>query len=240
MAKLGKWIGGGLGWALGGPIGGILGFLFGSMVDGMQSGEYEIRQGPTRPGDFSISLLILTAAVMRADGTVKRVELDLVKQFLQRQFGADKAAELILVLREILQKEIDIQPVCRQIRQQMEYPSRLQLLHFLFAITRADEQVHPAEWTMVKEIGMWLGMPPSELEALEAMFRKDDDAAYQILEISPDASDEEVKKAYRRQAMRHHPDKVSHLGPEIHKAAEEKFRALNEAYERIKRKRNIT
>jgi DnaJ like chaperone protein len=59
------------------------------------------------------------------------------------------------------------------------------------------------------------------------------------LEIDSSATDDEVKKAYRKQAMKHHPDKVSHLGEEIRKAAEEKFQKLNEAYERIKSARGI-
>ena len=65
------------------------------------------------------------------------------------------------------------------------------------------------------------------------------DNDYKILEISPDASDEEVKKAYRAAAKKHHPDKVSHLGEDVRKAAEEKFAQVNEAYERIKKARGM-
>jgi DnaJ like chaperone protein len=62
---------------------------------------------------------------------------------------------------------------------------------------------------------------------------------YKVLEIEPSATDDEVKKAYRKQAMKHHPDKVNHLGEEIRKAAEERFAKLNEAYERIKNARGM-
>jgi DnaJ like chaperone protein len=62
---------------------------------------------------------------------------------------------------------------------------------------------------------------------------------YKILEVSPDATDEEVKKAYRKAAIKHHPDKVNHLGEEVRKAAEEKFAKVNEAYERIKKSRGM-
>ena len=78
----GKWIGGGLGWAFGGPIGGILGFMFGSMVDGMNRGTAEYTG--TRTGDFSVSLMVLAAAVMKADGKVVKSELDYVKNFLKQ------------------------------------------------------------------------------------------------------------------------------------------------------------
>ena len=65
------------------------------------------------------------------------------------------------------------------------------------------------------------------------------DDCYKILEVSPDASDDEVKKAYRVAAMKHHPDKVSHLGEDVRKKAEEKFAKVNEAYDKIKAARGM-
>ena len=110
MAKYGKWVGLGLGWALGGPIGGILGLVFGSMYDGMQSGKFEYQDGAhpywtgrasrTQAGDFAASLLVLAAAVMKADGKVLKSELDYVKAFFKQQFGEKLAIENMLVLRE--------------------------------------------------------------------------------------------------------------------------------------------
>jgi len=149
MAKYGKWVGLGLGWALGGPIGGILGLVFGSMYDGMQGGKFEYREGRhiygapgratrTRPGDFAASLLVLAAAVMKADGKVLKSELDYVKQFFHQQFGEKLAVENMLVLRELLKQDINVQQVAQQIRQFMDHASRLQLLHFLFGISSAD------------------------------------------------------------------------------------------------------
>ena len=71
------------------------------------------------------------------------------------------------------------------------------------------------------------------------MFVKDGDAAYKILEIEKSTGDDEVKKAYRRMAMKYHPDKVHHLGPEYQKDAQEKFKKINEAYESVKKQRGI-
>jgi DnaJ like chaperone protein len=68
---------------------------------------------------------------------------------------------------------------------------------------------------------------------------KDVNSAYKILEITPDASDDEVKKAYRRLAVQYHPDKVAHLGEDIKKAATEKFQKLNAAYEEVKKSRGF-
>jgi DnaJ like chaperone protein len=71
------------------------------------------------------------------------------------------------------------------------------------------------------------------------MFYKDAKSAYSVLEISHSATDDEVRSAYRRMAMKYHPDKVATLGPEVQKAAEEKFRKIQEAYETIKKERGL-
>ncbi len=65
------------------------------------------------------------------------------------------------------------------------------------------------------------------------------DDCYKILEVSPDASDEEVKKAYRTAALKYHPDRVSHLGEDMRKKAEETFAKVNQAYDKIKAARGM-
>lgn len=239
MAKMryAKWIGGGLGWAFGGPIGGILGFVFGSMVDGMSSGKYEYQS--TQTGDFSVSLLVLSAAVMRADGKVMKSELDYVRAFFQRQFGQEVANERIKLLQELLKQDFNLQEVCQQIGRYMEYPSRLQLLHYLFGISAADKHYNPKEVGMIGDIAGYLGVNRNDYESIRAMFVKDINSAFKILEVSPEASNEEIKTAYRKMAVKYHPDKVAHLGEDVQNSAKEKFQQLNAAYEEIKKQRGI-
>lgn len=240
FSSFGKWIGGGLGWALGGPIGALLGFVFGSMYDSMQKGEYE-QKGftPTQEGDFKVSLLVLIAAVMKADGKVMKSELDFVKRFLFAQFGETEAERLLLLLREILNQDLEIDEICEQIQENMEYPSRLQLAHLLYSVAVSDGSTHAAESEAIRRICLHMGIRPRDCESIRAMFVKDIDSAYKILEITPDASDDEVKKAYRKMALKYHPDKVTHLGEEIQKGAHEKFQQLNNAYNEIKKKRGF-
>ncbi len=71
------------------------------------------------------------------------------------------------------------------------------------------------------------------------MFVKDINSAYKVLEISPEATDDEVKAAYRKMAVKYHPDKVAHLGDDIQHAAKEKFQHLSAAYEEIKKQRGM-
>jgi len=233
----GKWVGGGLGWAFGGPIGALLGFMFGSMYDGMSSGKHEY--GRTQAGDFAVSLLVLTAAVMKADGIVKKSELNYVKGFYKANFGTERAAQYIKILGELLKQEPDVQQVGMQIRQYMDYSSRMMLVQYLFGVSQADGSVHAQELEMIRTISGLMGISPNDFESIKAMFVKDTGSAYKVLEISPEASDEEVKKAYRELAKKYHPDKVAHLGEEVKRAAEEKFTKLNAAYEAIKEERRM-
>ena len=247
MANFLKWLGGGIGWAAGGPIGAILGFALGSMIDGMQSGKYEyephtqpnFNTPQTTTNDFIVSLLMLSAAVMKSDQKILKSELDFVKQFLLRQFGAEEAEKQLLMLRDLLKKDYDLQQVGLQIKQYMEYPSRLQLMHFLFGLAAADSQIHAEELKVISQISGILGIKSTDFESIKAMFVKDTTSAFRILEVTPDASDEELKKAYRRMALKYHPDRVAHLGDDVQKAANSKFQELNAAYEQIKKQRGI-
>ena len=110
MGGFGRWIGGGLGFITGGPLGALLGFLIGSVIDNTTIQTRVVRHGTT-PGAFGMSLLVLVAAVMKADGKVVKAELDYVKHFFSRQFGNDTAAEAVQLLRDILKQEIPLKDV---------------------------------------------------------------------------------------------------------------------------------
>jgi len=240
MGKFGKWIGGGLGFAMGGPLGGLIGFFIGAAVDNTRVITYNQNQHVrSTPGDFGVSLLVLIAAVMKADGKVLKSELDYVKRFFVNQFGEESAQEALSMLRDLLKKDIPLQDVCRQIKSNMDYSSRLQLIHILFNVSAADRVFEKSEVQVINNIANLLGIYTNDYESVKNMFIPATDSAYKILEVEPAISDEELKKAYRRMALKYHPDKVSHLGEDFRKNAEEKFKSVNEAYERIKKERNL-
>ena len=241
MGMFGKWLGGGLGFVMGGPIGGLMGFIVGSVIDSttQDSTVYTTRPARTTQGDFSMSLIVLVAAVMKADGTVVKSELDYVKQFFVRQFGQESAKEALLMLKDIIKQDIPVRDICLQIGRNMDYSSRLQLLHLLFNISLADTTIHPKEIELLEKISGAMGVASNDFLSIKNMFIPETDSSYKILEIDQVSTNEEVKKAYRRMAMKYHPDKVSHLGDEFRKSADEKFKSVNEAYEKIKKERNM-
>lgn len=243
MGKYAKWIGGGLGWFLGGPVGALLGFAAGSIFDGKSRLEtttrYRGRSYRTTAGDFGLSLILLVATVMKADGKVVRSELDFVRNFFRKQFGEETAGEALLMLRDLLKQDIPVADVCRQISRNMEYASRLQLLHMLYGISLSDRHADLRELNAIETIAGYLNISQKDRESLKNMFVPSDDAYYKILEIEATATNEEVKKAYRKMARKFHPDMVSHLGEDFREVANEKFRKVNEAYEKIKKSRNM-
>jgi DnaJ like chaperone protein len=233
----GKWIGGGIGWAFAGPIGGLLGFVFGSMFDG--SSIARPTGGDAGSRDFVASLLVLTAGIMKADGRVTRNELEFVKQFLVQNFGSERAAQYVKMLGDIVKQDFEVREMAQQVGRFMDYTSRLMLLQYLFGVAMSDGKAGPAEVDLIDSIAGYMGIGKADYSSIKAMFVKETDSAYKILEIDPAATNEEVKKAYRDLAKKYHPDKVAHLGEEVKKTAEEKITQLNAAYEAIKEKRGM-
>ena len=193
-------------------------------------------------GNFAVSLMVLVAAVMMADGRATRDELAVVKTFLRDHFDADFSRNALRLLKGLLAKNFDLPPVCRQIRQNMDVAARRTLLHLLYGVAWADGVLHPAEERVLASIAAGLGISAAEARSISSMFARSGagpEADYAILGVSPDASDAEVRSAFRKMALKHHPDKVAHLGPEFQRDATEKFRAINEAYDRIRKSRGI-
>jgi DnaJ like chaperone protein len=245
MPSISKFLGATLGWTFAGPIGGILGFLVGSFVDEFALKEPEELQGSkgtadTSSGDFEISLLVLAAIVIKADGNVNQRELHYVRNTFIGMYGKERAARSFKIFKGIIQNDkVSTQQVCMQINQHMNHASRLQLLHFLFNVARADGQVGEAEMQKIHTISGYLNINSSDFHSIRAMFYKEVDSAYKILEIEKSASHEDVKMAYRKMVKKYHPDKLRGLGAEHVKGAEEKFRQVQKAYEQIQKERGI-
>jgi DnaJ like chaperone protein len=238
----GKWIGGILGWVILGPIGGLLGFLAGSLVDGYVSSAETVRHtysATEQRNSFLVSLLVLSAAVIKADGKTLQTELDYVKNFIRKNFGDAAVPEATKILNQLLSQDVNIYQVGPQIATYMNYSQRLQLFHYLVQIAIADGDFAKSEKSVLEAIGSTIGLNASDVSSVISMFYKDASSAYTVLGISPSATDDEVRTAYRRMAMKNHPDKVATLGTDVQKAAAEKFRQIQEAYETIKKERGL-
>ncbi len=268
-----------LGWAKFGPLGALLGYFLGSAISPNKIGKTEYRigddgqvhhRGPFRNNgtqdDINVALLVLIAAVMRADGEVRKSELDYVKKFLLNNYGEERGKQYLAMLRDLVkpQTNIDIVGICQQIKVNTDYTTRYHMVDFLFGLATADGFYSQEENNVLKEIANWLGINSRDYVSMftrhvnggshrgnyqsgqsnysggssysRPSYKED---PYQVLGISSSATDDEVKKAYRRLAMKYHPDKVESMGEEVKKNAEAQFRKINEAYEQIKAARGM-
>jgi len=173
---------------------------------------------------------------MKADGVAMKSELDMVKSMLIRTYGEDESRLLLLRLRDYLKQDHNLYEVCRNLRNRMGYSPRLELVHILFRISRADGDISQAEISLIEQVATQLGISTPDYLSLRAMFVQSTDSDYKILDVSANATEEELKKAYRKLAMRFHPDRLQGLSDNEKKSAEDKFLRVQKAYDNIKKK----
>lgn len=248
--SLGFWLGGIIGWATFGPIGAAIGAFIGHSIlkddDSPVSSNYigtneqEVQEG--QRNSFLLSMLVLASYVIKADGRIMHSEMEFVRQFLRTNFGEIAVSQGDQILRRLFENakqqgdeqfKRQIQDSCLQVNFNTEYSERLQLLNFLCLIAEADGSIDESEIVALKEIAAWMQMPEGEIDSLLHLKGDTLEDAYKVLGVSPDATEWEVKTAYRKLVLQHHPDRVAKLGEDVRQAAEKKFKEISAAKERI-------
>ncbi len=241
-------------------MGALIGIFIGSLFDGNasplldgQSGGYNGDAGDnnTAQGNrnsFLLSMLVLASYIIKADGRIMHSEMELVRQWLQQNFGQAARQQGDQILRQLFEEAKQmgdqayrqkIREGCQQIYMNTDYSQRLQLLSFLVMIAQADGHVDATEITALKEVAGWMRVPESEVLSMLNLEKDDLESAYKVLGVSPSATDDELRRAYRRLALEHHPDRVAALGDDVRRAAEKKFQEINAAKERIWKARGL-
>ena len=220
---------------------------------GGQNGSSNAHSNEEQRNSFLFSMLVLSSYIIKADNKIMHSEMEFVRQFLRQNFGeqaVNQGQEILLKLFEI-QKQQGIQVFrntihqsCAEIKHNMNVSQRLQLLNYLVIIAKVDGYVSPEEIKALKEVARHLGLTAKDVDAMlnmenGARTNSNIEDAYKVLGLSSTATDDEVKVAYRKMALKHHPDRVATLGEDIRKAAEKKFQDINDAKERIFKARGL-
>jgi len=264
MGLLGTLIGGSLGFVVGGPLGAIIGGAIGSnfgeggpkvhpdaRVNGQFYGGSRTRTRGFNPLEaqqtFMIAMISLAAKVAKADGSVSQAEVKSFDKFLKDQLGMAAAERRVAarIFNEARDSNIPAEDFARQIRQLMGHqPARLRdLISLLMSIAMADGRFHEAEERLIKSIAREMGLTDRDYEEAASMFNPQVslDASYTVLGVTMGATDDEIKKAYRKLAKEYHPDVVANkgMGEDFQKFAAEKMRAVNAAYDSVKEARGF-
>lgn len=244
-----RWLGAFVGYMLYRFPGALIGFVVGSIIDTMTGGKkggfqqvfnQQTRGDRVTPADFELNLLSLASLIIKADGVINQKELDYVRQYFVQAYGKERANATFKTFNELIKnRQVSAQNICTILRQRTRYESRLQILHFLFSIANADGHVTDPEVREINSIARFLGVQNLDFESIKAMFFKNPDSAYKILEIDKTASVAEIKKAYRDMAKKYHPDKLQHMDEAYQKGAQEKFMKVQEAYEQLQKERGF-
>lgn len=232
-------------------MGALTGFIIGSLIDGLirifstqttesPQASYDYYRKKNSVNDFTTMLVVLSAAVMRADGKVLKSELDFVKDFFRRNIGSLFNVSHLQTLKHFLNTpNIPLEEICNNIRSVTKLADRILILHYLFGIAAADGEISQSEIDEINRISILLGIPSADFLSAKNMFVIENDSDYKVLGIEKSATNEEIKKSYRELALRYHPDKVAHLGEEYQKGAKEQFQKIQQAYENIKKERGM-
>ena len=242
-----------------GPLGALAGYFIGSWFD-KKTGEMQYDDGPDGEGQrhaqgqrnsFLFSMLVMASYVIRADRRVMHSEMEFVRRFLRANFGEEAVAEgedILLKLFEEAKRLDQASPTAYrdmifdcggQMAVHLNYGERLQLLDFLIKIAQSDGSVCAEEIRALKDVAQAMRLSGSEVDSMLNLKGDSLADAYKVLEVDPSATDDEVRAAFRKLALKHHPYRVATLGEDVRRAAEAKFQQINNAKERVYKARGM-
>ncbi|SDO99207.1 DnaJ domain-containing protein [Desulforhopalus singaporensis] len=192
-----------------------------------------------------VQILIHTAKI---DGQITRAEVQTIHRFFQTnlRYNQTQMAWVKELIKEAAQAEQSLDALLHEFKSTFTYEPRLILLELVYQILYTKTEVPEYELNIARYIADYLDISSYDQKTVEAKYRyhqqyrsygaADSSAKhYASLGLEKGATFEEIKKAYRKLSMQYHPDKVSHLGEEFKKVAEEKMKEINAAYDYFKK-----
>ena len=192
-------------------------------------------QDETRFVELLINILVLT---FKADGRVDQREIAVTKAFFIQilNYNTQQMKWIEDLIQVALRDNHSLEEITEEFNRSFNYETKMIALQMVYRVIYADNEFTRSEKRFVDKLVGLLKLSEKDYERIRALFVKTEDEKsdhYNRLGLKKGASKEEIKKAYRSLVKEYHPDKVHHLGPEFQKVAQEKMRAINDAYEAL-------
>jgi DnaJ like chaperone protein len=259
-AVLGVMLGGRFGW-LTGALFGAIGWMLGAQFDrGRASvGNTASRlAGAERQALFFSTTFRIMGHLAKADGRVSEEEIQAARELMHRmRLPPEAVRQAIAEFTAGKQSGFSLDQQLEDFRRGCGGDPTLvrALLEFQMDMVLSKGGIQVAERKLLWQIAGALGVSQVELAQMEAVLRAQRrfggtgpsrgeaelGEAYRALGVEPDASDKEVKTAYRRLMNQHHPDKLVSRGlpDSMLESAKERTREIRAAYELIRERRGI-
>jgi len=257
MGWLGKVVGGTIGFAIGGPIGAVAGAAFGHTLDKKE--ERYLSSKSIGPGfrdnrlsnneeaqlTFFIAAFSMLAKIAKADGRVSEREIRSVDDFMQNDLNLDTESKT--TARNIFREAVNSQDQFDAFAMQFYGVFRTQpriielMMDVLLRVSVADGNISPEEERLLFSAARIFNISDSAYSNLKKRYIKETNKYYALLNCDEDATDQEIKKQYRKLVSEYHPDKIEAKGlpEEFVKFANDKFIKIQEAYDYIKKERGL-
>ncbi|MCH7504397.1 molecular chaperone DjiA [PVC group bacterium] len=182
----------------------------------------------------------ILARMVQADGVVDPHEIAAIRKYFQYQMrlGSEQLQWIKDILKDALKKPDSVEDLCREFNASFGYEPKLVLCDLLYRVAFADGEFDKSEQDLLRDIVALLGIHEHHHKSIRGQYvsGEDDQRYYEILGLEPGADFEGVRDAYKKMSQQFHPDKVTHLGPEFARVAEDKMKLINEAYQYLKKK----
>ena len=216
-----------------------------------QVASYEASQTESH-NRFVWLLVNILVNISKIDGLVTKEEISTIQRFFQYNLGYNQTKMLWVkdLIKEAISSDATLESLLEEFRSTFSYEPRLILVELVYQILYTKDSVPENELQIARNIATFLEISVYDQRTIEAKYKYRQhqqqsstqamgDQYYATLGLSPGASTEEIKKAYRKLSMKYHPDKVNHLGEEFKKVAEQKMKEINAAYDFFKKNSTV-